>query len=76
MYEVFQQPLIVGLYLVGVASLGFHLWHGFHSAFRSVGVHNRKYLSLFKGLGYGFTIIVCLLFALMPVSMYMQWVKP
>ena len=76
MYEVFQQPWVVVLYLVGVASLGFHLLHGFHSAFRSMGVHNKKYLSMLKGLGYGFTIIVCILFALMPLSMYLDWVSP
>jgi succinate dehydrogenase / fumarate reductase cytochrome b subunit len=29
-----------------------------------------------KVLGYGFTIIVCVLFALMPVSMYLGWVSP
>lgn len=76
MYEVFQQPWVVVLYLVGVISLGFHLLHGFHSAFRSMGVHNKKYLSLLKVFGYGFTAIVCLLFALMPVSMYLNWVSP
>lgn len=76
MYEVFQQPLVVVLYLVGVAALAFHLLHGFHSAFRSMGVHNKKYLSLLKGLGYGFTVIVCLLFAFMPIAMYLQWVSP
>lgn len=76
MYNVFQEPLIVGLYLVGVLALGFHLWHGFHSSFRSMGVHNKKYLGMLKALGYGFTIIVCVLFALMPVSMYFQWVGP
>lgn len=76
MYEVFQEPLIVVLYLVGVLSLAYHLFHGFHSAFRSLGVHNRKYLGMLQGLGYGFTIIVCLLFALMPISMYLNWVSP
>jgi succinate dehydrogenase / fumarate reductase cytochrome b subunit len=76
MYETFQQGWVVILYLIGVTSLAFHLFHGFHSAFRSMGVHNKKYLSLLKGLGYGFTVIVCVLFALMPVSMYLQWVSP
>ena len=76
MYQVFQEPLIVILYLLGVASLAFHLFHGFHSAFRTMGVHNKKYLSLLKGVGYGFTIIVCLLFALMPISMLFHWVSP
>lgn len=76
MYEVFQNPWIVLLYIVGVASLAFHLLHGFHSAFRSMGVHNKKYLSLLKGLGYGFTVLVCVGFALMPISMYFQLVSP
>jgi succinate dehydrogenase / fumarate reductase cytochrome b subunit len=76
MYETFQEPWVVILYLVGVAALCFHLLHGFHAAFRSIGVHNKKYLSLLKGFGYGFSVIVCVLFALMPISMYLQWVHP
>jgi succinate dehydrogenase / fumarate reductase cytochrome b subunit len=76
MYETFQQGWVVIVYLIGVGALLFHLLHGFHAAFRSVGVHNKKYLSLLKGLGYGFSVIVCLLFALMPISMYLQWVSP
>lgn len=76
MYQTFQQGWVVILYLIGVASLCFHLLHGFHAAFRSLGVHNKKYLAMLKGLGYGFSVIVCLLFALMPISMYLQWVSP
>jgi succinate dehydrogenase / fumarate reductase, cytochrome b subunit len=76
MYEVFQQPLFVVLYLLAVLSLAYHLFHGFPSAFRSLGVHNKKYLAMLNAFGYGFTIIVCLLFALMPVSMYFNWVSP
>ncbi len=76
MYETFQQPLIVILYVLGVISLAYHLFHGFHSAFRTMGVHNKKYLALLKTFGYGFTIIVAILFALMPVSMYFDWVSP
>jgi succinate dehydrogenase / fumarate reductase cytochrome b subunit len=76
MYDVFQNPIIVIIYVASVAFLGFHLWHGFHSAFRSLGVHNKKYLNLLKGLGYGFTVIVCVLFALMPVTMYFNLVNP
>jgi succinate dehydrogenase / fumarate reductase cytochrome b subunit len=76
MYEVFQSPVIVIIYVLSVLFLGFHLWHGFHSAFRSMGVHNKKYLGLLKGLGYGYTVLVCLLFALMPIAMYLQWIVP
>jgi succinate dehydrogenase / fumarate reductase cytochrome b subunit len=76
MYETFQNPFIVLLYLVGVISLVFHLYHGFHSAFRSMGVHNKKYLNMLKVLGYGITTIIAILFALMPISMYFDWVSP
>ena len=76
MYEVFQSPVIVIIYVLSVLFLAFHLWHGFHSSFRSMGVHNKKYLNLLKVLGYGFTIVVCLLFALMPIAMFLQWVVP
>ncbi|TCJ19104.1 succinate dehydrogenase cytochrome b subunit [Flaviaesturariibacter flavus] len=76
MYEVFQQEWVVILYLVGVGALAFHLFHGFHSAFRSLGVNNKKYLALLRSLGYGFTVIVCVLFALMPLAMYFGWVSP
>lgn len=76
MFDTFQDPIVVLLYIIGVLALAFHLWHGFHSAFRSMGVHNKKYLGMLKVLGYGFTIIVCLLFALMPISMYFRWVSP
>jgi succinate dehydrogenase / fumarate reductase cytochrome b subunit len=76
MFEVFQQPWVVILYLLGVVSLAFHLFHGFQSAFRSMGVHNKKYLIMLKSLGYGFTVVVCVLFALMPISMFFHWVNP
>jgi len=76
MYDTFQQGWVVILYLVGVGALLFHLLHGFHAAFRSMGVHNRKYLALLKTVGYGFSVIVCVMFALMPLSMYFQWVGP
>lgn len=76
MYDTFQQGWVVILYLVGVAALLFHLLHGFHAAFRSMGVHNRKYLGMLKAFGYGFSVVICILFALMPLSMYFQWIGP
>jgi succinate dehydrogenase / fumarate reductase cytochrome b subunit len=76
MYEVFQNPAIVVLYILACVSLAFHLMHGFSSAFRTMGVHNRKYLDMLRYFGYFFAITVSVLFALMPVSMYLHWVGP
>lgn len=75
MVEVFQNPLWVVLYVLGCFSLAWHLLHGFQSSFRTVGVHNKKWLTLVNSLGVGFSIIVPLVFALMPVSIYFGWVN-
>jgi succinate dehydrogenase / fumarate reductase cytochrome b subunit len=75
MVEVFKNPLVVILYLLGCFSLAWHLLHGFQSSFRTVGVHNKKWLTLVNNLGIGFSIIVPLVFALMPVSIYFGWVN-
>jgi hypothetical protein len=52
-----------------------HLLHGFQSAFRTIGVSNKKYLAFLNAVGIGFSIIVPLAFALMPVSFYLGWLK-
>jgi succinate dehydrogenase / fumarate reductase cytochrome b subunit len=75
MIDVFQNPVIVVLYIIGVISLAWHLMHGFQSAFRTIGVHNNKYLKMINGIGVGFAIIVPIIFALMPIACYMGWVR-
>lgn len=74
MVSVFQNPWIVGLYVLGCISLAWHLLHGFQSAFRTLGLHNHRYIGLIKALGAIFSIVVPLLFALMPVSIHFGWV--
>lgn len=75
MVIVFQNLWIVVLYIVGCISLCWHLIHGFQSSFRTLGVSNKRYLTILNGTGWAFSIIVSLLFAMMPVSMYLGWVK-
>jgi succinate dehydrogenase / fumarate reductase, cytochrome b subunit len=73
--RVFQNPVVVVLYVLGCLSLMYHLLHGFQSAFRTLGVPNGKYINLIKGFGFGFSVIVSLAFAMMPVSVYIGWVS-
>src|SRR5258705_136630 len=75
MIEVFQNPYIVALYIVGCISLAWHLIHGFQSSFRTIGVSNKKYMAMINATGIAFSIIVSLAFAMMPVSVYLGWVK-
>jgi len=74
MVDVFQNKWIVVLYIIGCISLAWHLLHGFQSAFRTLGLHNKKYIGIVKTTGVLFSVFVPLLFALMPVSMHFGWV--
>jgi succinate dehydrogenase / fumarate reductase cytochrome b subunit len=75
MRVTFQEEWIVIVYILGCISLAWHLVHGFQSAFRTIGVNNKKYLNLLNAVGIGFSIIVPLAFALMPVSFYFKWIQ-
>lgn len=75
MVEVFQSPVVVILYVLGCFSLAWHLMHGFQSAFRTLGVHNQRYLTLLHSVGVAFSVIVPLVFAMMPVSIVLGWIS-
>lgn len=66
---------LLALYLIGCFSLAWHLLHGFQSAFRSLGVHNKRYLTMVQSFATGFSIIVPLAFAMMPISFYAGWLQ-
>jgi len=70
----FSQLWVVIVYVLGCVSLAYHLLHGFQSAFRTLGLHNNRYMKMIGSIGIGFSIIVPLAFAMMPVSMYLDWV--
>lgn len=67
----YENGLYVAFYVICMAVVGFHLWHGFWSSFQTLGLNHRKYNGLIKGLGAGYAIIVPFLFALIPIWMYL-----
>lgn len=73
--KVFQSPWVVVLYVLACISLAYHLLHGFQSACRTLGLVNQRYMSLIQSLGLGFSIIIPLTFAMMPVSVFLGWVS-
>ncbi len=60
------------LYVVSMAALSFHLIHGFSSAFQSVGANHPKYNASIRYVGIAFAIVVPVLFAAMPVYIYLN----
>lgn len=75
MKVVFSHWYIVAIYLLGVGSLLFHILHGFPSAFQTLGINHKKYTPLIKKAGMLFAVIVCLLFAAMPITMFLGLIK-
>lgn len=73
MEVLFQNLWIVIIYVLGCISLAWHLLHGFWSAFQTLGLSTRKYKPIINGIGVAFSIIVPLLFIMMPVAFYMEW---
>jgi succinate dehydrogenase / fumarate reductase, cytochrome b subunit len=68
----FSQAWYVILYVVSMIALGFHLVHGFSSAFQSMGWNHPKYTPLVKSIGFGIAVIIPALFALIPIVMLLQ----
>ena len=68
----YQNSGFVAFYVISMAVVGYHLWHGFWSAFQTLGLNHRKYTPLIKGLGMAYAIVVPALFALIPVWMYVM----
>jgi len=60
------------IYVISMGVLAFHLWHGFASAFQSLGLNHAKYNTLIKKAGQGFSVIIPLLFALIPILIFIK----
>lgn len=72
---VFENVYVVILYVLACGSLAYHLAHGFQSAFKTIGIHNKRYHIAISTIGYGFAILIPLAFAMMPISFYFNLVK-
>lgn len=66
----FSNPIMVGFYVFSMLILAFHLWHGFESAFQTLGLRHRKYTPVIRTLGKVYSIIVPALFALIPLYFF------
>ncbi len=63
--------LAVVLYVLAMGVLGFHLWHGFASAFQTLGLNNEKYTRILSGFGKVFSVLVPLGFAIIPIILFL-----
>ena len=75
MKDEFQNLWVVLVYVLGCIALAWHLVHGFFSAFQTLGLGMNKYKGIINSVGIVFSIIVPLIFALMPIAFYLGWIS-
>ncbi len=62
-------------YLLAMAALGVHLWHGIWSLFQTLGARQPRYQSLGRRVATVFTLVVVFGFAVIPISILAGYVK-
>ncbi len=70
--EFFSLPFNVVAYVVVMVLLGFHLRHGFWSAFQSLGVNHPKYSPFIYAVGIAVAVVLAVGFLLLPVVLYLR----
>ncbi|MCG8340355.1 MAG: succinate dehydrogenase cytochrome b subunit [Cytophagales bacterium] len=59
-------------YVISMFFVAFHLFHGFKSAFQTLGLTHKKYTPFIEKVGIAFSIIVPGLFAVIPIWIYFR----
>jgi succinate dehydrogenase / fumarate reductase cytochrome b subunit len=70
-YSYFSDFWNVVFYTIVMILLGFHLSHGFWSAFQSLGLYGKRFTSVVYGIGSAFAIFMALGFVFLPTWIFM-----
>lgn len=71
MQLIFNNPIWVVVYVLCMLPLGYHLLHGFQSAFQSFGLNHKTYTPIIKTVGLILAVILPITFAAMPIFMFL-----
>ncbi len=70
--ETFTNLGFVVFYVISMVVIAFHLWHGFQSAFQTMGLNHPKYTPIIKFVGAAYSVLVPLGFAVIPIVFYLR----
>ena len=70
--DKFKMMPFVVFYIAAFIFLGFHLIHGFQSAFKTLGLDHKKYTPVIQVLAIIYTVIVVAGYSIIPVIVYFQ----
>lgn len=68
-------PAGAAIYLAGVAALGVHLRHAFHSALQTLGLQHPRYTPWLQRVGVAIAVLLFLGFASFPVVLFLGGVR-
>lgn len=68
-----RRPVVAVFYLVAMAALGLHLYHGAWSSFRSLGAARPRPNPLYRPVAASVAVIVWLGFSVIPVAVMLGW---
>ncbi len=70
--QTYENIGFVAFYVISMIVIAFHMWHGFQSAFQTLGLEHEKYTPAVKFIGKVYSVVVPALFALIPVWMFLK----
>ena len=69
--ENFRSPLAVGLYVLAMVVVGFHLWHGVASSFQSLGLSGPRFTPFIRKTGKAFAVLIAVGFIAIAVWVFL-----
>jgi len=68
--QKFNVPEIVIFYVISIILLGFHLLHGFKSAFQTLGIDDEPFSPFIRAASYVYTSVIVVGFSMIPLIIY------
>lgn len=69
--QTYENVGFVLFYVLSMVVISFHLWHGFESAFQTLGLDHKKYTPVIKFVGRAYAVIIPIGFAIIPLYMFL-----
>jgi len=70
--ELFINPFYVGFYSLLMIPLGYHLFHGLKSAFKSIGVYHKNGMRTINRISLLYAIAIAVGFGVIPIFMFIK----
>jgi succinate dehydrogenase / fumarate reductase cytochrome b subunit len=68
----FKEGWYTAVYVLSMIVLGFHLWHGFQSAFQTLGINHPRYTPVIHFIGKVYAVVIPALFAIIPIYIFIN----